>query len=732
MEKKTFEYELAGKKVTLEFTNLAEQANGSAIARMGDTVVIANCVMSRTMREGTDFFPLTVDYEEKFYAAGKIISGKFIKRENRPSEEAILTGRLIDRAVRPLFNPLIRNDVQVVATVLSYDNENDPDVVALLASSAALATSDIPWNGPVGAVRVGRINGKLLINPTRQEKEESDLDLMIAGIPDHINMIEAGAREIPEETLVEAFKLAQQHINELVEFQNKVTAQISKKKREAALEQKDPELASKIREFLGSKISEAVFEKDKLTRQAKIDDLKKSLTDYLASEGVAENDQKIAEVIYEEEVDKVVHEEIIKNDRRPDGRKITELRPLEAHVAILPRTHGSAIFMRGETHALSVLTLGSPGDEQTIDTMRVSAKKRFMHHYNFPHYSVGETGSSRGPGRREIGHGALAERALSYVIPNKEEFPYTIRLVSEIMSSNGSSSMASVCGSTLAMMDGGVPIARPVAGIAMGLMMQGKDYKVLTDIQGPEDHYGDMDFKAAGTTQGVTALQMDVKVDGVSVEILAKTLQQAKEARHKILDVMIAAIGSSRANLSPFAPRIFTLHINPEKIGDVIGPGGKMINKIIAETGAQIDIEQTGEVFISSPDEASAKKAMQWVEQLTHEVQAGESYTGKVTRLMNFGAFVEILPGQEGLVHISEMSPEHVERVEDVVHVGQEVQVRVKEIDDQGRINLTMLAEGQKRERPPMSRDGGRFNRTERGRGRFDRPMRRNEQPRDY
>ncbi len=711
MQKNTFDFSLAGKKISLEVSNLAEQANGSVMARMGDTVVIANCVMSRNMREGIDFFPLMVDYEEKFYAAGKMMGSRFIKRENRPSESAILSGRLIDRAIRPLFNPLMRNEIQVISTILCIDGENDPDILALIASSAALAVSDIPWNGPVGAVRVGQVDGKFLLNPTFKEREDSNLDLIVAGVENKINMIESGSKEVPEDILIEAFKFAQGFINEIISFQKEVVKKVGKKKTEVALVQKDPELISKIKEFLGKKIYDAVFEKDKLKRQANIDDLKKSLGEYLTSLNAEESDKMFAEYVYEEEVDRMVHEEIIKNNHRPDGRKVDELRNIESYVNILPRTHGSGIFMRGETHVLTVLTLGSPGDEQTIDTMEAFTTKRFMHHYNFPHYSVGETGPSRGPGRREIGHGALAERALSYVIPSKEEFPYTIRLVSEVMSSNGSSSMASTCGSTLALMDGGVPIKSPVAGIAMGLMLLGEDYKILTDIQGPEDHYGDMDFKVAGTKDGVTALQMDVKVEGATIKMLEEGLAQAKKARLQILGVMEKAISAPRENLSPFAPRIFVLKINPEKIGDVIGLGGKMINKIIKETGAKIDIEQTGEVFISAINEESAQKAIKWVNDLTREVKPGESFQGKVMRLMNFGAFVEILPGQEGMVHISEMSTGRVDKVEDVVKLGQEVSVRVKEIDAQGRINLTMLSEKEEKEKSASGGLGGGFQR---------------------
>lgn len=711
MEKKLFDFDFGGKKINLEISNLAEQANGSVMARMGDTVVIANCVMSRNMREGIDFFPLMVDYEEKFYAAGKMMGSRFIKRENRPSESAVLSGRLIDRAIRPLFNPLMRNEIQVISTILCIDGENDPDILALIASSAALAVSGIPWNGPVGAVRVGQVDGKFLLNPTFKEREDSNLDLIVAGVENKINMIESGSKEVPEDVLIEAFKFAQGFINEIISFQKEVVKKVGKKKTEVALIQKDPELISKIKEFLGKKIYDAVFEKDKLKRQANIDDLKKSLGEYLASLNAEESDKMFAEYVYEEEVDRVVHEEIIKNNHRPDGRKVDELRNIESYVNILPRTHGSGIFMRGETHVLTVLTLGSPGDEQTIDTMEAFTTKRFMHHYNFPHYSVGETGSSRGPGRREIGHGALAERALSYVIPSKEDFPYTIRLVSEVMSSNGSSSMASTCGSTLALMDGGVPIKSPVAGIAMGLMLLGEDYKILTDIQGPEDHYGDMDFKVAGTKDGVTALQMDVKVEGATIKMLEEGLAQAKKARLQILGVMEKAINAPRENLSPFAPRIFVLKINPEKIGDVIGPGGKMINKIIKETGAKIDIEQTGEVFISAINEESAQKAIKWINDLTREVKPGESFQGKVMRLMNFGAFVEILPGQEGMVHVSEMSTGRVDKVEDVVKLGQEVSVRVKEIDAQGRINLTMLSEEEEKEKSASGGLGGGFQR---------------------
>lgn len=678
---------------------LAGQANGAVTVRYGDTVVLATAVMSKEGIRGKGFFPLMVDYEERYYAAGKIKGSRFIKREGRPSEEAILTGRVVDRTIRPLFNSRMRNEVQVVVTVLSIDGENDPGIVSMIAASAALSISNIPWNGPVGAVRVGRLNGNFILNPVNGELAGSSLDLIISGTAEKINMIEAGANEVPEDEIIKAFAFGHEAIKKIAGFIEDIQKEVGNPKAKPALVQGSPEFEAKIKEILDSEnLAEILYGKGKKTVYDQIEAVRDKVKNYIkesyaqAGEEEIENLKEIAEQVFEEYCDKVVHKNILEKDMRPDGRKLDEIRKITCQVGILPRTHGSALFTRGETQALTVTTLGSPGDQQIIDTMEVDMKKRFIHHYNFPPYSTGEIKPMRGPGRREIGHGALAERALIPIIPSMEEFPYTILLVSEILSSNGSSSMASTCGSTLSLMDAGVPIKRPVSGIAMGVITDDKNYKILTDIQGLEDHYGDMDFKAAGTENGITALQMDVKIEGLAIEILEKALVQAKKNRLEILEKMLAAIPTPKAELSQYAPRIITLHINPGKIRNVIGPGGKIINEIIDQTGVEIDIEDDGSIFITSPDEASAKKAVEWIDNLTHEVKPGEIFNGRITRIMTFGAFAEILPGQEGLIHISELADYRVERVEDVVQIGDIVPVKVRNIDDQGRINLSLKA----------------------------------------
>ncbi|EKE19421.1 MAG: hypothetical protein ACD_9C00024G0001, partial [uncultured bacterium] len=618
---------------------------------------------------------------------------RFIKREGRPSDEAILTGRVVDRTIRPLFNSRMRNDVQVVVTVLSIDGENDPAIVSMIAASTALSISNIPWNGPIGAVRVGRLNGEFILNPVNGEVTEGDIDLIIAGTKDKINMIEAGMKEVPETDVVKAFAFGHDAIKKITALIEEVTAEVGSAKAAPALLAGTPEFEAEIKAlYMAENLSEILYHKDKQVIEEKMKAIKEKINTFI-KEKYTEDIEKlkeIAEQVFEETSDEIVHQNILEKEQRPDGRKLNEVRNIACLVGLLPRTHGSAVFTRGETQALTVTTLGSPGDEQFIDTMEVDIKKRYIHHYNFPPFSVGEVRPMRGPGRREIGHGALAERALVPVIPSKEEFPYTILLVSEILESNGSSSMASTCGSTLSLMDAGVPIKRPVSGIAMGIIV-GKEnnFKVLTDIQGLEDHYGDMDFKAAGTENGITALQMDVKVDGITVDMLEAVLTQSKVNRKEILDIMLSTIPTHRENMSQYAPRIITMHINPAKIRNVIGTGGKIINEIIDETGVQIDIEDDGSIFITSVDEASAKKAQQWIDNLTHEVKPGELFNAKVTRLMTFGAFAEILPGQEGLIHISEFSDKRIDHIEDVVKVGDIVPVKVKLIDDQGRINLT-------------------------------------------
>ena len=733
MEVKKYESEFAGKNLKVEIGKLANQANGSVTVQYGDTMVLATATMSKNKREGIGYFPLMVDYEERVYAAGKIKGSRFIKRDGRPTDKAVVSGRVIDRVIRPLFNGRMRNDIQVVITVLSVDQENDPVICAILGASLALGISDIPWNGPVGAVEAAKVKDEpVKINAVYEEREKAEFDLIVAGgestskenspcpplikgeISDpllqrgnsqegnniKINMIEGNAGEAEEKDIMEGIKLGQQEIKKLVDFQKNIIKEVGRAKSEPILIKADEEVENSIREFLadGGKLKSAVYEADRTERAEKNDKLKEGLANYLkekypeeCKDGFETHPYKgVAEIITDEEIDKIVHEGVLKENKRPDGRELDKVRSLSAEVGILPRTHGTGLFNRGETQVLSVLTLGSPGDEQLLDSMEEDGVKRFMHHYAFPGFSVGEVKPMRGPSRRDIGHGNLAERALERFMPAKEDFPYTIRLVSEVLSSNGSSSMASVCGSSLALMDGGVPIPRPVAGIAMGLMTdENNNHKILTDIQGPEDHHGDMDLKVAGTEEGITALQMDVKIEGVTLEILKEAFEAARQARLEIIAEMNKAIGASREELSPHAPRIITLQINPDKIRDVIGPGGKIINEIIAETGVAIDIEDDGLVMITTKDAEAGEKALAWVKNLTREVEVGEVFQGKVIKIMNFGAFVEILPGQEGLVHISELAPHRVEKVEDIVKEGEIIKVKVKGVDEQGKISLT-------------------------------------------
>lgn len=694
-EHKKWSLQIGGRDLEVETGLLAGQANGAVTVRYGDTVVLAAATMSKGASKITGYFPLMVDFEERYYAAGKIKGSRFIKREGRPSDDAILSGRIVDRTIRPLFDSRMRNEVQVVCTVLSYDGENDPDIVAVIAASAALTLSDIPWNGPVAAVRVGRVNNELVLNPVNGEIAESDLELVVSGTAEKINMLEAAGKEIPEEEMAKAFSFAHDAVQKIASFLQDIRKESGKAKAVPALLQGPAEFEAKVKEILlGENLMEALYDPKKSVVEEKIKTIKEKVSEYIKTDFPNEIEKlsDVAEQIFEEISDEIVHKNILKKEQRPDGRKLNEVRRIDCKVGLLPRTHGSALFTRGETQALTVTTLGSPGDEQIIDTMEVDMKKRYIHHYNFPPFSVGEVRPMRGPGRREIGHGALAEKALVPVLPDKDVFPYTTLLVSEILSSNGSSSMASTCGSTLSLMDAGVPLKRPVSGIAMGIIVDtenDKNYKVLTDIQGLEDHYGDMDFKAAGTEKGITALQMDVKLDGVTLEMLSAVLAQSKENRAEILQKMLSVLPAPRTEMNQYAPRIIIMKINPEKIRNVIGPGGKIINEIIDETGVQIDIEDDGSVFITSVDEASAKKAQEWVDNLTREVKAGEFFNGKITRLMNFGAFAEILPGQEGLIHISELADRRVEKVEDIVNVGDVVPVKVKEIDSQGRINLS-------------------------------------------
>lgn len=698
MEKK-FQYKLAGRDLIISIGKVAEQAGGACLVQYGDTVVLATATASKEPREGIDFFPLSVDYEEKLYSVGKIPGG-FIKREGRPSEKAILTSRLIDRPLRPLFPEGYRNDVQVITTVLSVDQDYSPDIVAMIGSSIALSISDIPFNGPTGAVLVGLIDGKYIINPNSDERQKSDLHLVVSGRKDAIMMVEAGANEINEDAILKGILAAHDEISQMCEFIEKIAEEVGKPKKEYYVSIPNEEIREKIVSFGRDKLIAAINTFEKQERLNNIDEVSKEIKEKFIEEyPESEKDIKaIIEDILKDEVRRLIVEE----GKRPDNRKANEIRPISSEVGILPRTHGSGLFTRGQTQALTIATLGSISDAQVIDGLGEEVSKRYMHHYNFPPYSVGESRPMRGPGRREIGHGALAERALEPVIPSEEEFPYTIRLVSEVLSSNGSSSQASVCGSTLALLDAGVPIKDSVAGIAMGLIKEGDKLAVLSDIQGMEDHLGDMDFKVAGTRKGITAIQMDIKIAGIGKEILENALEEARIGRFHILDKMAEVIDQPRENLSPYAPVIYTMIVNPDKIRDIIGPGGKVINKIIDETGVKIDImDDSGKVFIASTNAEGGKRAIEMINAVVKEVEAGEIYLGKVTRITNFGAFIDVLNGKEGLLHISNIARERVNKVEDVLSVGDEVLVKVTEIDNQGRINLNrkvLLPEENKKE----------------------------------
>ncbi len=692
-----FTYELGGRTLTVEYGKMAKQANAAVLVRYGETAVLSTVTASNTPSH-LDFFPLTVNYEERLYAVGKIPGG-FIKREGRPSEKAILASRLIDRPIRPLFPEGFRNEVQVVNIVMSVDQDCSSEVAAMIGTSIALSISDVPFNGPIGGVIVGRINGEFVLNPTIKQMTESDIHLVVAGTKDAINMVEAGAQEVPEEVMLAAIMFGHDHIRSIVEFIETVQAKVGKEKMEVVLHSVDAEIDSMVREYAMNRLVEAVRIEEKQARSEAIDAIKEETKEHFA-EIFPEQEKAISEVLYTIVKDEV--RRLITHDKiRPDGRAIQEIRPISSEVNLLSRTHGSGLFTRGQTQALSICTLGALGDVQILDGLGIEETKRFMHHYNFPPFSVGEARPLRPPGRREIGHGALGERALEPVIPSEEVFPYTIRLVSEVLESNGSTSQASICASTLAMMDAGVPIKAPVAGIAMGLVKSGEHVSVLSDIQGMEDHLGDMDFKVAGTRVGVTALQMDIKIEGIDRQILQQALQQAREGRMHILDRMEEAITTPRGSLSPFAPKILTMKIHPDKIRDVIGAGGKIINKIIEETGVKIDIEQDGRIFIASVDEPMNQKAKQIIEDIVREVAIGQTYLGTVKRIEKFGAFVEVFNGKEGLVHISQLSEERVGKVEDVVAIGDQIMVKVVEIDNQGRINLSrkvLLKEAKEKE----------------------------------
>jgi len=691
-----FSLTLGSKEIAVEVNGLADQANGSATVRYGDTMVLATATMSKKEKPDMGFFPLMVDYEEKYYAGGKIKGPRYIRRETRPSDEAVCNARQIDRSIRPLFDDRLKNEVQTIATVLSWDAENEPDIISLLGISTALMISDIPWQGPTASVRVGYLDGDYILNPTYEQRQTSEIDVVFAGLERNgeilANMIEGGFNETKEEIILGAFAFAKPAIKELLDFQNKIAAACGKQKIELPIQDNDNDLERELRDFIGQDLKNALYQPQKTKRGQEMEAIKVKLEEYAARK--YPDDLKIlnfAKKFFDKEIDRVLHETILETGKRPDGRMPQDLRPLSATTGVIPRAHGSGLFQRGETKALSAATLGAPGDQQLLDGMEITGKKRFLHHYNFPPYSCGEVRFLRAPGRREIGHGMLAEKTLLPLIPSMEEFPYTIRVTSEIVASNGSTSMAALSAASLALMDAGVPIRSHATGISMGMIAKDtKNYKILTDIQGPEDHHGDMDFKVAGTRKGVNAVQMDVKIDGITEEMMAKVLEQAKAARHQILDTLEKELAQPRPELSPWAPRIIIIKINPDKIREVIGPGGKVINEIIDQTGVQIDIEEDGTVFITAEKPEAGQKASEWIKNITREVMVGEVFSGKVSRIMNFGAFVEILPGQEGMVHISKLADRRVNKVEDVVKIGDMVTVKVIEIDQQGRINLSL------------------------------------------
>ncbi len=683
--KQVFSTTINGKEFIVEVGELAKQANGACMIQYGETSVLATVTASKEPKD-LPFFPLTVNYEERLYAVGKIPGG-FIKREGRPSEKAILSSRLIDRPIRPLFPDGFRNEVQVISTVMSVDQDCSSEIAAMIGSSIALSISDIPFNGPIAGVNIGRVDGEFIINPSVDEQEKSDLEITVAGTKDAINMVEAGADEISEDVILDAIMFAHEEINRLVRFQEEIVEKVGVVKSEIEVFEIDAEIKQDVESKIKEKLDEAIQVKEKHAREDAIQAVKEETLSMYDEE----DEETIKHVkltldhLVKEEVRRLITEEKI----RPDGRKTEEIRPLSSRINILPRTHGSGLFTRGQTQVLSVCTLGALGDVQILDGLDLEESKRFMHHYNFPQFSVGETGPIRGPGRREIGHGALGERALEKIVPSDEEFPYTIRLVSEVLESNGSSSQASICASTLAMMDAGVPIKAPVAGIAMGLVKNGENYSILSDIQGLEDALGDMDFKVAGTEKGITAIQMDIKIEGLSKEILQESLEQARVGRLKILESMMETINKPNKELSEYAPKIITMKINPDKIRDVIGPSGKQINQIIEETGVKIDIEQDGTVFIASTDQEMNEKAKKIIEDLVREVEVGQIYLGTVKRIEKFGAFVELFKGKDGLVHISQLQDKRTNKVEDVVSIGDKIMVKVKEIDQQGRVNLS-------------------------------------------
>lgn len=688
MEKQIFETNWAGRVLQVEVGQLAKQANGAVFIKYGDTVVLSTAVASKTPKD-VDFFPLTVNYEEKMYAVGKVPGG-FIKREGRPSEVATLAARLIDRPIRPMFPEEFRHEVQITNLVMSVEQDCSPEMTAMLGSSLALGISDIPFNGPIAGVEVGYVDGAYIINPTVEELERSLLHLKVAGTEDAINMVESDAQEVSESCMLEALKLGHEAICELIAFQKEIIQAVGKEKMEVSLSTLDEAMYEEVLNNYQQVMSDAIQTLDKLEREVNMSEVRERIiTEYTEQYSLDEDRlamlHRVIDHLEKQEVRRLITEEKL----RPDGRALDEIRPLSAEVALLPRVHGSGLFTRGQTQVLSACTLAPLGEHQIIDGLGVEESKRFIHHYNFPQFSVGSTGPARAPGRREIGHGALGERALAQVIPSETEFPYTIRLVSEVLESNGSSSQASICASTLALMDAGVPIKAPVAGIAMGLIKEGNDYSILTDIQGIEDHLGDMDFKVAGTEKGITALQMDIKISGITQEILTEALEQAKKARLEILTVLTDTLATPRAELSPYAPKIEMIQIPPQKIKDVIGKGGEMINQIIDATGVKIDIDQDGNVSIASSDSAMIQEAIRWIEDITREIEVGKVYTGTVVRIEKFGAFVNLAKGKDGLLHISQIAHERISDVNDVFKIGDQVDVKVTEIDRQGRVNVS-------------------------------------------
>lgn len=694
LNRKQFKTEFAGKTLSMEVSRLADQADAAVLGKYGDTTVLATVVMGKKDIE-KDYFPLMVNYEEKNYAVGRILGSRYTRREGKSTDDAVLSGRLIDRTIRPLFNQAMRREIQVVVTVLTYDGQNDPDFLGLLTASTALAISPAPWGGPVAGARLVKMtdSDSLVFNPTVSETTGKKLrfDAFVSGTKERLNMIELEGDEADEAEVVSAFEKAQEEIKKLISWQESIVKEIGKPKATVSLATPDEALKERVKTYLSDKLEKSVYIVSKAEMYESLDKLKTGMKEFLTGAGHDEKALSVSEALFEEAINDLVHEKILSEGKRPDGRKTDQLRELGSEVGLLPRVHGSALFVRGNTQSLSIATLGAPGDQQLVESIEFSGKRRFLLHYNFPPYSVGEIGPFRGPGRREIGHGNLAHKALRALIPTQEEFPYTIRLVSEILSSNGSSSMATVCAGSLALMDAGVPIRKPAAGIAMGLMLNEKgDFKVLTDIQGPEDHHGDMDFKAAGTDTGVTAIQMDVKIQGITIEMLAQTLKQAKDARLQILKVMTSALPAPRKELSPFAPSIISLTINPERIGELIGPGGKVINGIIEATGATaIDIEDDGRVFITAADQATGQKALDMVNSIMKEYKVGEIVEGTVVKVLEFGAIVEFAPGQDGMIHVSELKDGFVKKVEDVVKLGDFVKAKIVKMDN-GKVGLSI------------------------------------------